>query len=138
MTHDSRILAHFCKLQKKKTDKEDLSSLLGWAHHDCTSEESAPTKDNIINDLVARQHEKGIYTVEGLDPNDFDVTKVRPGSILYVYAESSKGKKEIVKDEELMEVSEQIEGDEENQKGEDEDDDEEEEEEMEEESELDD
>lgn len=82
---------HAANQEKEQTKENEpkLSALLRWAHHDCVLDSTAPTQDSILNSLVEQQHQRGIYTEEGQDPDEFDMTKVKPGSILYIYAESS-------------------------------------------------
>jgi hypothetical protein len=88
MTASQMHAANQDKEQKKESEPK-LSALLRWAHHDCTLKSTAPTQDSVLNSLLEQQHQKSIYTEEGHDPDEFDMTKVKPGSILYVYAESS-------------------------------------------------
>lgn len=78
--------------ENEKTKKGKLAALLRWAHHDCMSAQSAETEDAIINAIVAQQKKAGIYT-DGHDATDgdsFDLTRVKPGSVLFVYAEASE------------------------------------------------
>lgn len=86
-----------------------MSALLGWAHHDCTSDSTAPTQDTILNDMIARQHKVGIYTDEEQESEEFDMSKVKPGQVVFVYSESSRRKMEA--SPEMSEISEEDEED---------------------------
>lgn len=67
-----------------------MATLLRWAHHDCTSEASNPTEDDIVNDIIAEQHRAGYHCKPVVDDIDFDMTNVKAGSILYIYAQASR------------------------------------------------
>jgi hypothetical protein len=82
---------------------ETQSSQIGypftrWAHFDCTSTETCPTKDPILNDLIAKQHQNGFYIDDSksskADYQDvFNMKEIKAGTILYVYEEATKSKK---------------------------------------------
>jgi hypothetical protein len=101
---------YYCLLlifhQKKKEAEVNLSALLEWAHHDCTDEDSAPTQDSILNDMIARQHTVGMFNNDNHDPDAFEMGAVKPGYVVFVYAQSSEKKTEVTSAE-ISEVSEE-------------------------------
>lgn len=84
----------------------NLSALLGWAHHDCTNEDTAPTQDSILNDMIARQHKVGMFNDGNHDPDNFEMGAVKPGYVVFVYAQSSEKMTELTSGE-ISEVSEE-------------------------------
>ncbi|UZJ57018.1 hypothetical protein CBS101457_006338 [Exobasidium rhododendri] len=78
--------------ENRKEGRAKLATLLKWAHYDCLSIDTPPTKDPIINGVIALQQDMGVY-LDDESADRFDMGNVKAGTILYLYEEAMKRKK---------------------------------------------